>query len=178
MNAARVPGFPDLGRTVPAPAVTALGVVAGTVASLVIIGISGWLVVALLLLLAAAALPRGPFAAVLIVQLAAAQVIVGAPGYTGRFALLVFASHLLFTTGALSVWLPRRARVQLRVLRLPLVRFVVVQVAAQLVSFLVLALVHPTESGSFLWLGVVGAAAALVLALTVLAPALLRPARD
>jgi hypothetical protein len=178
MNGARVPGFPELGRTVPALAVTALGVACAAVASVVVVGTSGWLVISFLLLFAAAALPRGPFAAVLVIQLAAAQVIVGAPGYTGRFALLLLASHLLFTTGTLSVWLPRRARVQLRVLRLPLVRFVAVQVAAQVVAFLVLALVHPTGSGSLVWLGIVGATAALVLALTVLAPALLRPASD
>ncbi|MCU1528403.1 MAG: hypothetical protein JWP75_2166 [Frondihabitans sp.] len=178
MNGSRVPGFPRLGRTVPAIAVTGLGVVAGAIASLVVVGLSGWLVVALLLLFAAAALPRGPFVAVLVVQLAAAQVLVGAPGYTGRFALVLLASHLMFTTGALSVWLPRRAHVQLRVLRVPLLRFVAVQAAAQAVSFVVLALVRPANATSFVWLGIVGAAAALVLALTVLAPALLRPATD
>lgn len=176
----RPQGFPAIGRTVPAVLLTAVTVVVGGLASLLVIGVSGWLVVALLLVVGAAALPRGPFAAILSVLLAAALAVDGFDGYTGRFVILLAAVHLLLVVGSLSAWLPLRARVQLALLRRPLVRLVVVQLVAQVVAFVVLryvaAPVAPSGPG-LVWLGIVAAAAALVLALVVLAPALLRPSR-
>ncbi|ARC58070.1 hypothetical protein AS850_13385 [Frondihabitans sp. 762G35] len=170
-------GFPDIGRTLPSEAVTALGVVAGGLAIWLVVGISGWLAIALALLVAAAAVPRGPFAALLVLQLAVAQTLTGLPGYSGRLALVLLATHLVFATGLLSAWLPRRSRVQLAVLRRPLLRFVAIQVVAQAAAFVVLGLLRRPEAVSIAWLGIVGAGAALVVALAFVVPALLRPTR-
>lgn len=174
----QAPGFPQIGRSVPALAVTAVGVVAGAVASRAVVGLSGWLVISLLLLLGAAALPRSPLAAVLTLQWGLALVLSGEPGYSGRFVVLLVAAHLLLAVGTLAAWLPFRARVQIAVLRRPAIRFVVVQAVAQAVAFGVLTFVsHGPSAASFVWLGIVGALAALALAALVLAPALLRPSR-
>lgn len=178
MNAAQAPGFPVVGRTIPTLALTAVTVVVGALLSWFVVGLSGWLVVSLLLVLAAAFLPRSPFVAILVIQLTVAELVVGPAGYTGRFALLLFGSHVLHATGALTDWLPRGARLQLSVLRRPVLRFVPVQVGVQVAAFAVLALAHGLDGRSFVWLGVVGAAAALVLGLTLLVPVLLRPSRS
>lgn len=176
------PGFPSIGRTVPASALTAATAVAGTAASWFVVGLSGWLVIALLLVVGAAAVPRSPFAAILTVQLSAALMLTGTGGYSGRFVLLLAAVHLLFVVGALSSWLPFRARVQTSLLRPFLVRYLAVQVAAQAVAFVVLTFIAPAPAPGaatapgIVWLGIVAAVAALTLALVILAPALLRPA--
>ncbi|ROQ39828.1 hypothetical protein EDF46_1463 [Frondihabitans sp. PhB188] len=175
------PGFPAVGRTVPAAAVTVLIGVVGALASLVVIGVSGWLVVALLLTVGAAALPRTPFAAILSVMLGLALVIDGDLGYTPAFVVLLAAIHLLLVAGQLAAWLPLRARVQVAVLRPPLVRYVLVQVAAQVVAFVVLTFARPVPGSApgagALWLGLVGGVAAVLLAVAVLIPLLLRPTR-
>jgi hypothetical protein len=182
----RAQGFPEIGPTVPALALTALLFVVAVLASWVVIGVSGWLVVALLLALGAAAVPRGPFAAILTVLLATALVLDGFDSYTGRFVILLAAVHLLFELGSVSAWLPLRAHVQLSLLRRPLVRYVALQVAAQVVAFVILTVVapgSPSASGAtgagtgLVWLGLVAAVAAIALALLVLVPALLRPSR-
>lgn len=176
------PGFPAIGRTVPAAVLIALTFVAGAVAAIAVIGPSGWLIIALVLALGAAALPRAPFAAALGVLLAIVLVASGHVGYTPEFVILLSATHLMLVLSGLTAWLPLRARVQLRLLRPPLIRYVVVQVGAQLVSFGVLALAGGRagaagSGGGLAWLGVVGAVAAVVLAAAVLVPALLRPSR-
>ncbi|GAA4679539.1 hypothetical protein [Frondihabitans cladoniiphilus] len=187
MNGSRIPGFPAVGPTIPARTLGLATLLVGLATSWLVIGLSGWLVVALLLTIGATLLPRAPFAVMLVVQLAMALVLTSPTGYTGRFALLLAGTHLLHALGSLAGWLPGGARVQLRVLRRPLVRYVAVQVAAQIVAFVVLTLLaRPGAAGAgsaaaagtgIVWLGVVGAAAALVLGLTLLAPVLLRPAR-
>ncbi|AMM19070.1 hypothetical protein AX769_01615 [Frondihabitans sp. PAMC 28766] len=100
----------------------------------------------------------------------------GTPGYDARFVVALLAAHLLLACGSMVAWLPFRSRVQLAVLRRPALRFVAVQVVSQAAAFVVLVLVSPGSAGaSLVWLGIVGAAAALALAALVLAPALLRP---
>jgi hypothetical protein len=176
----RQQGFPDVGRTLPAATLTVVTVVAGAATSWFVIGLSGWLVIALLLVLSAAAVPRGPFTAILSVILAITFVLNGNAGYSGRFVLLLVVVHFLFAVGSLSAWLPRRARVQLVVLRPPLLRYIVVQLVAQVVAFVILTYVVPVgafASTDFVWLGIVGAVAALALALLVVVPVLLRPSR-
>ena len=171
---------PTSARPSPPLALTALTVVVGGLTSFLVIGVSGWLVVALLLVVGAASLPRGPFAAILSVLLAAALVVDGLDGYTGRFVILLAAVHLLLAVASLSAWLPLRARVQVALLRRPLVRYVVVQLIAQTVAFAVLTVVAPpadTSGPGLVWLAIVAAAAALALAVAILVPALLRPSR-
>lgn len=179
----RAPGFPAIGRTAPALALTAAVVVVGLVGSWFAVGVSGWLVASLLLVLGAAALPRGPMVALITLQWGLALVLSGqlglsGHGYSGRFAVVLAATHFLFACTSLSAWLPTRARVQFALLRGPAVRFVVIQLVSQAVSFAVLTLVHPAGAGSgVVWLALVAAVAALALAALILAPALLRPAR-
>jgi hypothetical protein len=178
---ARTQGFPAIGRTIPAAGLTAVTLLVGSLASWVVIGVSGWLVIALLLTIGAAAVPRGAFAAILTTLLASALVIDGFDGYTGRFVVLLAAAHLLFVVASLSAWLPRNARVQLRVLRPSLLRYLAAQIVAQLVSFVVLVLVAPHNAPgtatAFGWLGVVGGVGCFALAVVALLPALLRPSR-
>jgi len=177
----RAQGFPAIGRTIPAAALTALTILVGSLTAWLVIGVSGWLVIALLLVVGAAAVPRGPFAAILTTLLASALVIDGFDGYTGRFVLLLAAAHLLFVIASLSAWLPRNARVQLGVLRPSLLRYLGVQVVTQAISFVIVTFVVPSSgpgtSTAFVWFGLVGGTASLALALVVLVPALLRPSR-
>lgn len=179
-GSAAAPGFPAIGATVPAMALTSITVLAGAAAAWAVIGLSGWLVIALLFVIGAASVPRGPFAAILTVHLSAALALNGDDVYTGRFVILLAVAHLLFVVAPLSAWLPWRARVQIGLLRPVLLRYVVLQVVAQAVAFVVLTFVSPSPGGAgpgAVWLGIVGAAAALALAVAILVPALLRPSR-
>lgn len=165
-------GAPAIGRAVPAWTIGALGLVAGILGSVVVVGASGWLVVAVLLAVAAAVLPRGPFAALLVVQLA----IAGLDG--ADVAVLVLATHLVLATSLLWAWTPRTARVQLRALLPAAIRFVAVQVAVQAVAFVVVALFGDAGPVGGVWLAVAGAVALLGLALGLVVPMLLRTGED
>jgi hypothetical protein len=167
---------------VPAPALTAATLVVGFAGSWAVIGVSGWLIVSLLLVLATALVPRGPMGALVALLWGGSIVLSGSGGggggYSARFVVALAAAHLLLALGSLSAWLPFRSRVQLAVLRRPAIRYVGIQVVSQAVSFAVLTLLgHGAAGSGLVWLGLVGAVAALALAALVLAPALLRPAR-
>ncbi|MGL3198908.1 MULTISPECIES: hypothetical protein [Curtobacterium] len=161
-------GAPSIGPAVPAWSIGALGLVAGVVGSVVVIGASGWLVVAIVLAVAAAVVPRGPFAALLTVQLALA-------GIDGtNLPVLLLTTHLLLATSLLWAWTPRTARVQLRALVPSALRFVALQVGAQAVAFVVVALLGGTGPVGGVWLAVAGTVALLALALGLFVPVLLR----
>lgn len=165
-------GAPSIGRAVPAWTIGALGLVAGIVGAVVVIGASGWLVVAVVLAVAAAVLPRGPFAALLNVQLA----IAGLDG--AEVAVVVLTTHLVLATSLLWAWTPRTARVQLRALVPSALRFVALQVAAQAVAFVVVALFGDTGPVGGVWLAVAGAGALLGLVLGLVVPTLLRTGEE
>lgn len=165
-------GSPAIGPAVPAWSIGALGLVAGLVGSIVVIGASGWLVVAAVLAVAAAVLPRGPFAALLVVQLAIAGI--GA----SNLAVLVLTTHLVLATSLLWAWTPRTARVQLRALLPSALRFVVVQVGVQAVGFVVVALFGDAGPVGGVWLAVAGAVGLLALALGLFVPRLLLGGED
>lgn len=192
------PGFPHIGRTIPAIALAAASGVVGAIAAALLFGVSGWLIIGLVLAFGAAALPRAPIAAGLVVVLAIVLVASGHVGYEPRFIVLLAAGHLMLVLNGFTAWLPWRSRVQLRLLRPALLRYLAVQVGAQVVAFGVLTLgrirdgagttgttgpdaVVGASGGSIgeglVWLGVVGAASAVLLAVVVLVPALLRPSR-
>lgn len=177
MNAAELAGFPRIGATLPRWAITAALVVAGLVAAALAVGQSGWLVFSVLLIVAAAAFPRTPFAAGLIVQVAVAEALASSStgGYGWRLAIVLLALHLVQATSVLTAWLPKRVRVQPGVLRRPLVRFLVVQAAVQVAAFVVLGLLSGRFAGS-VWLGLTGGVAAAALAVLVLGPLLREPA--
>ncbi|WIB60192.1 hypothetical protein DEJ13_17405 [Curtobacterium sp. MCLR17_007] len=165
-------GSPAIGPAVPAWSIGALGLVAGLVGSVVVIGASGWLVVAAVLAVAAAVLPRGPFAALLVVQLA----IAGIGG--SNLAVLVLTTHLVLATSLLWAWTPRTARVQLRALVPSALRFVVVQVGVQAVAFVVVGLFGDAGQVGGVWLAVAGAVGLLALALGLFVPRLLHVGDD
>jgi hypothetical protein len=173
-------GAPEIGAAVPAWSIAALGLVAGLAGAVVTIGGSGWLVVAAILAVGAAVLPRAPFGALLVVQLVVAGVYTGPRGPVVDVVLLL-TTHLVLVTGMLGVWMPRSARVQLRSLRPTAVRFLLVQLGVQAVGVAVLVLhgsgVRPgTALGAAgaLWIGIAAAVALLVVAVLVLVPILRR----
>jgi hypothetical protein len=161
-------GAPSIGPAVPAWTIGALGLAAGLVGSVVVIGASGWLVVAAVLAVAAALLPRGPFATLLVVQLA----IAGVDGT--NLPVLVLTTHLVLATSLLWAWTPWAARVQLRALRPSALRFALVQVGAQAVGFVVVAVFGDAGPVGGVWLAVAGAVALLALAVGLFLPVLLR----
>lgn len=165
-------GAPSIGPAVPAWSIGALGLVAGVVGSVVVVGASGWLVVAIVLAVAAAVVPRGPFAALLTVQLALA-------GIDGtELPALLLTTHLLLATSLLWAWTPRTARVQLRALVPSALRFVALQVGAQAVAFVVVALLGGAGPVGGVWLAVAGTIALLALALGLFVPVLVRAGDD
>ncbi|MGU3409410.1 hypothetical protein ACLBWP_04830 [Microbacterium sp. M1A1_1b] len=165
-------GAPSIGPAVPAWTIGALGLVAGVVGSVVVIGASGWLVVAVVLAVAAALLPRGPFAALLVVQLALA----GLDGMS--LVVLVLTTHLVLATGLLWAWMPRTARVQLRALLPSALRFIAVQIGAQAVAFVVVGRFGDAGPVGGIWLAVAGAVALLALAVGLFVPTLLGTRED
>ncbi|MDR6172517.1 MULTISPECIES: hypothetical protein [unclassified Curtobacterium] len=165
-------GAPSIGPAVPAWTIGALGLVAGVVGSVVVIGASGWLVVAVVLAAAAAVLPRGPFAALLVGQLALAGI-----GGTD-LPVLLLTTHLVLATSLLWAWTPRTARVQLRALLPSALRFVAVQVGSQAVAFVVVALLGGSGPVGGVWLAIAGTAALLALAIGLFVPTLLRAGDD
>ncbi|GAA3342552.1 hypothetical protein GCM10017714_31420 [Curtobacterium pusillum] len=165
-------GAPSIGPAVPAWTIGALGLVAGLVGSVVVIGASGWFVVAAILAVAAAVVPRGPFAALLVVQLAIA-------GIDGpNVPALVLTTHLVLATSMLWAWTPRTARVQLRALLPSALRFASVQIGAQAVAFVVVTVFGGAGPIGGVWLAVAGAIALLALALGLFVPTLLRTRED
>lgn len=165
-------GAPSIGPAVPAWTIGALGLVAGVVGSVVVVGASGWLVVAVLLAAAAAVVPRGPFAALLVAQLALA-------GIGGTYLpVLLLTTHLVLATSLLWAWTPRTARVQLRALVPSALRFVAVQVGSQAVAVVVVALLGGAGPVGGVWLAVAGTIALLALALGLFVPMLLRVGDD
>lgn len=165
-------GAPTIGPAVPAWTIGALGLVAGVVGSVVVIGANGWLVVAVGLAVAAALLPRGPFAALLVVQLAVA-------GLSGAgLAVLVLTTHLVLATSLVWAWTPWRARVQLRALVPAAVRFAVVQIGVQAVAFVVVGVLGGAGRVGGVALAVAGAVALLALAFGLFVPTLVRAGED
>lgn len=161
-------GAPSIGPAAPAWTIGAFGLLAGVTGSAVVIGASGWLVVAVALAVAAALAPRGPFAALLVTQLA----IAGLDGT--NVAVLVLVTHLVLATSLVWAWTPWTARVQLGALVPSALRFAVVQVGAQALAFVVVALLGNAGPVGGVWLAVAGAVGLLALAVGVFVPTLLR----
>ncbi|KQO64875.1 hypothetical protein [Curtobacterium sp. Leaf261] len=168
-------GAPMVGRTVPGWSVTALGVVAGAGGAFVAVGSGGWLALAFALVVAGAVFPRGPFAALVVVQIAVAAVNDSAPG-PWQVAVVIGTTHLVLAVSFLAAWIPRGARVQLRALRRPALRFAAVDAFAQVVAVLVTVLSGgpvvgaPGSGSAAVWIGIVGGIALLGLAVSLLVP--------
>lgn len=154
------------------------GIGAGALLSASLIGPNLWLIVALALLAGAALRPRSPAMVALIALLAIDFIVRGAHGYSWRFVVLAAGAHLLLGLAIQWVWLPWRGRIQLRALARPVRRFVIIQLSCQLASALLLEFVFPRVGGGDVavspLLGIIGAAALLVLAVVVFVPILRR----
>jgi hypothetical protein len=144
-----LPHRPRIGHAVPASVVRA-------VMALVVLGLSfgvvGWqplLALALLLSIATLVFPRAPAAWILAALLAILSLgpIGVAPGW--KFFVALAGVHLLHLIGMTLSWLPGSGPVQLRVIGRLLRGFVLIQVPAQLVAYLVLNLLAGAGAAAF-----------------------------
>jgi hypothetical protein len=105
-----------------------------------IIGLQALLVVALILSLATFVFPKAPAAWALAAMLAifALDRFGAAPGW--KFFVVLAGAHALHICGMTLGWLPLRGHVQTRVFGRIVRRFLVIQIPAQLASFIVLSL--------------------------------------
>jgi hypothetical protein len=160
---ARIPGF----------VIRVAFVIVGVLLSLDVFGLSGWLVVAIVLAVAATLAPQYLLGWVLILFLAAGQLAHHAE-LNWRFMVLLAGLHLLHV---LSMWvleLPWRSRVQPSVIVAPLLGFLVIQVPVQLLAVVALVLLAPSTNGhrplTITGFAMVGAVALAVLALWLTRP--------
>jgi hypothetical protein len=110
------------------------------VLSYAVIGASLALGVALLLCVATVAFPRAPAAWLLAALLAFVSLGPIGSEPTWRFFVALAAAHLLHLIGVTLPWLPTGGRVELRVIGRMLRIFVIIQIPAQLLAFLILTL--------------------------------------
>lgn len=160
---ARVPGV--VGRLMPAVVGAPLCVVAYQQPALLGIGL------ALLALMVVRQHP--PALWVFIVFLAGSRLQQHHASLDWRFFVLLFGLHLVDVLKRVAMAVPLRGWLQLAVLRRPLLRFVVIQLAVQPASAVALWLLAPDARGRPLTLaffGVLGAVALVVITLLLVAP--------
>jgi hypothetical protein len=161
-------GFrPSIGRAVPVSVVRLVIAVVVLGLSFGIVGLQPLLALALLLSIATLVFPRAPGAwalAALLALLSLGPVGV-APGW--RFFVALAGVHLLHLIGMTLTWLPVSGPVQLRVIGRLMRGFLLIQVPAQLVAYLVLNLVAGASGVAALTSPLFGLVAALGLALLV-----------
>jgi hypothetical protein len=160
---------PRVGRSVPA---SIIRLVLAVIMVFLCVAIIGWqlsLALALVLALATLVFPTTPAAWLLAALLAVFTL--GAYGQAPdwRFYVVLAGAHLLHVAGMTLRWLPISGPVQLRVLGRILRTFVIIQVPAQLVSILVLALLGGRSVASTLTSPAFGLIAAISLVLLVVA---------
>jgi hypothetical protein len=165
--------LPSADARVPGVAVRVALVIAGVLLSLLDYGLSGWLVVGVLIAVVAAARPEYMLGWVLIVALAIGQLHHHAE-LTWRFLILVAGVHLLHVISMLALELPWRSWVEPAVFRAPLRRFLRIQVPTQLLAVVALLLLAPGHSGhrplTVAEFSVIGAVALAGLAMLLLGP--------
>lgn len=128
-----------------------------------------WLIVALALAVAAAAAPRLHMAWALMVLLAFAQLSHPPLLTDWRPYVLMAGLHLLHVLASMSLAVPLRGRIALSVLGRTLRRYLVIQLLAQGLLIIVLALLTPAGVHA-VWLAPVGAAALVACAATLVLP--------
>ena len=143
---ARPPDLPAADARVPGIAARVMLAIVGVLVSLVAYGSSGWSVVGILLSLSAAWAPRNLLAWVLIVFLALGELSRHA-ALTWQFLVLLAGVHLLHVLGLLTLELPWRGWVQPAVFARPLLRFIAIQIPAQLLAVVALLALAPNAHG-------------------------------
>ena len=131
---------PVVRRTVSSSAILLVVAAISLVLSYAIIGPQILLALAVLLTIATIAFRRSPGAWALAALLVFTSLgpIGSAPGW--KFFVAMAAAHFLHVVGMTFTWLPGGGRVELRVLGRPLRMFLVIQIPAQLLSFLILTM--------------------------------------
>jgi hypothetical protein len=167
---------PEIGGWIPGSVLrAALGVV-GVLLCLDRFPQGFWFVVGLVLTGAAVAVPQWLTAWALLLLLGASQVLAQPSPHDGRFFLLLAGLHLLHVIAAQTLALPWRGRVQLAVLRRPLLRFVAIQAPVQAVAVAALTLLAPRPDGGasivLPAVGVAGAGALVVITVLLIVPLL------
>jgi hypothetical protein len=167
------PDLPIAGVRIPALAVRATFVVAGSLLSLVDYRLTAWLAVGVVLTVAAAWYPQRLLGWAVILFLAAGQ-LAHHPSLSWRFLVLLAGLHLLHVLAMLALELPWRSWVQAAVFIGPLRRFLVIQVPTQLLAILALLLLGSSPDGhrpaAVAGFAVIGAVALTGLALLFTAP--------
>ncbi|GAB2514760.1 hypothetical protein [Paramicrobacterium agarici] len=139
--------------------------------SVMIIPTRFWLIVALVLSIAAAAVPRVYSAWGLAVLLALYQLSFEPSAAGWRTYTLLAGIHLLHVLAALSLVVPLRGRIDARVFLRVLRRYAVVQLPCQALLVIVLAVVSPASASIALpWLAPVAALLLIVLTAALISP--------
>jgi hypothetical protein len=164
---------PDVGRSVPASIVRL--VIAAIMIGLcfAIIGWQWTLAIALFLALGTLVFPKSPAAWALAGMLAVYTLGAFGAAPNGKFFVVLAGAHALHLAGMTLGWLPVGGPVQLRVIGRLLRTFVVIQIPAQLVSFVVLTLLAGKSVVATLTSPVFGVVAGLgfvVLVIAVIVP--------
>jgi hypothetical protein len=155
---------PAIGRAIPASVVRLVVVLVILALSFGIVGIQPLLAVALLLSLVTMVFPRAPGAWLLagFLALFSLSPVGASPGW--KFFVALAGVHLLHVIGTTLTWLPLGGPVQLRILGRILRRFLLIQVPAQVVAYLVLNILAGSSGHAALISPFFGLAAVLALA--------------
>jgi hypothetical protein len=138
---------PRLGARIPSFIVrVALGVIC---IALVFIQLPGafWITVGILLAILAGLAPRSHAAWLVILLLGASEGLRGIANGEWRFFVLLAGIHAIAILGSLTLALPSRGMVQLRVLGHPALRYLIVQIIVQAVAVVILSLTGPSGKG-------------------------------
>jgi hypothetical protein len=180
-GAARLLIVPQLGPRVPGFVPRLALAVVGVLLTVLCYSLPVWIVIGLTLTAFAAVLPRRLGAWALLLFLGASRLPHGTSPLGWQFLVLLAGLHLLHVIATQTLEIPPRCWVQLAVFRRPLLRFLAVQVPAQLVAALVLLLLAPDSHGhrpaTLPFFGVLGTAALLVVTLLLAVPLLRERAR-
>jgi hypothetical protein len=165
--------LPGARATVPGVAVRIGFVVAAALLLGLDFGFGGWLVIGILLAIAAAVAPQTMLGWAVILMLAIGRLQHSA-SLSWQLLVLMAGLHLLHVLAALMLELPWRSWVQPAVFRAPLLRFAALELPTQGVAVVVLLLLapghaghRPVTAGGF---ALVGALALAVLAVALLVP--------
>jgi len=167
--------FPSVGPRMPGVVAQLMPAVVGVPLCFVAYQQPGLLGVGLALLVLMVVRQHPPALWVFIVFVAGSRLHQHHASLEWRFFVLLFGLHLVDVLKRVAMAVPLRGWVQLAVLRRPLLRFIVVQLAVQPVSAVALWLLAPGAHGRPLTLtffGVVGAVALVVVTLVLVTPLL------
>jgi hypothetical protein len=140
------PGQVQSNARVPTVAIRAVFALVGVLLCFDVYGLRGWVIVGMMIAIAAAIAPRCLLGWGLILFLAIGQ-LPHQVALSWRFMILLAGLHALHVLGLWILELPWRSRVQLAVFKRALLRYLAIQVPVQLLAVLFLLLLAPSASG-------------------------------